>query len=318
MEKLEVEELVEKVHSGRMSKVDGAKRLMEILFIYKRLFGLGSLDEDELSEFLIYQYYKLLGIFSRYDRRYGSFFSFLKGSVRCTYMTWHKQSVRNRTTNDTICISPEICFEESMSHYLLPEESLLSDEVACMEMQAPAQGCGQTALFRNIEGQPSRRYKNPLIEVYRIEDLRKSAALILLLKSSYYMNDDIISKVSNLSGVPVPKLTSMCSNIKRSLTHKIERRDSCIRCRDNAFFFHKKYMLEYSRIDRQTTWSRFILRKYNKQTATWIDKNEHLKRTEYSVSASNRVVANELGISPRKITYIIKQAKQNVDIISIK
>lgn len=317
MEKLEIEDIAKKVIEGSMSEQEGAKKLMELIFLYKRLFGLASLDEDQFTEFLLFQYDKLLRIFSNYNPAYGQFFTFLQGSIRGTYLTWRKQAARDKTALDTITISPSMTFEESMSHYALPGDSYSMNHVHSKGHSVHHSTYQPLSLRRN-DGKLSCRYKNPSVQRRRINNLRKDASLILTLKSSFYINEDIVEKVSYVSGVPAEKINDMCDKVKSSLKNKIDRRSACVRCRDNAFFFHRKYMLEYRRIDRQTIWSEIIHSKYKKQTKTWNEKNSRLQRKDYRITASNRLVGKILGITPRRVTYVIRQAQQNMDIIQVK
>ena len=99
--------------------------------------------------------------------------------------------------------------------------------------------------------------------------LRKKAILILALKSSYYLDDQLISKVSDETGMSKNNLYLLRDSLNATLVNKIGRRNACIRCRDNAYYYHRKYMIESYRLNHQTTWAELIAGKYKKQTKTW-------------------------------------------------
>jgi len=136
------------------------------------------------------------------------------------------------------------------------------------------------------------------------------------LKSSYYLDEETITKVCSFTGVSKKEILSMQSRLNRTLGTKIKRRDSCIRCRNNAFYFHRKYSIELRNICPNSTWATLIQNKYSKQTQTWINKNTRLRRKDYYVSVSNCEIGKILNMDPRHVKYVINKAKENVDILT--
>lgn len=314
MQKEDIELLAQKVERKTLTKEDGARMIMEFVFRHPSLFGLKMLDEDQLIDFLIYQFPKFIKIFSIYNKSYGTFTSFLQGSVRGTYITWRKRCVRNSVLSSSLTAADELQYEENMLRYKLPEEELIEKEdalsVASCSDNEPAL-C--FPLFHRFDGTPSIRYKDPLLEKNRVANMRRIIILVLTLKSIFYVDDALLHKVSVATGYSMTTLLKMKNTINETLTNKIERRDACLRCRDNAYFFHRKYLAESTKLNKQTTWAKLILEKYKKQTETWIDKNNRLSLKGYAISASNRAVGQILGISPRHVFYVIRQLRDNMD-----
>lgn len=319
MQNCNVEQIAQDVADGVLTEDDGARKLMETIFTHKTLFGLYSLDEDQFLDFLIYEFPKFKAIFSHYDKKCGTFFSFLLGSIRSAFRTWKKRMVRNSLISKSFSASDELVYEESLNRYTLPEEALIMQERndTVGEVCSP-DDVTTTGPFHRNDGTISTRYKSPSIERRRIDCLRKKAMLILALKSSFYLDDSLVHKVSGATSCDEEELIAMRDRILKTLRSKISRRNACLRCRDNAFYFHRKYLLECNSLDSGTVWSEYIHQKYAKQTKTWREKNRRLSRKSYTLSATNCAVAKELGMSPRHIFYIIKQARQNMDIISLK
>lgn len=317
MDKSEIEQVAQKVNEGLLTPEQGARILMEIVYRHKALFGLKQLDEDQIIDFLIYQHPKLIKIFSIYNKSFGTFSSFLQGSVRGTYITWKKRMARRNALVGSITVSDEIAYEEAQSQYLLPEEEVIhkldESKGLCASYEQE-----QKPLFRYPDGSLPFHLKNPLLEKARIDSLRKNAILILALKSSYYLDEPLLEKVSSATGYSVESLKLVRDELNKTLKNKINRRNACITCRNNSYYFHRKYLLESYRLNHDSSWAEFINTKYEKQTKTWIDKNRRLARKEYTVSATNRAVGKILGMDPRHIFYVIRQAKENMDIISLK
>ena len=317
MDKSEIEKLAQDVKTGRITAEQGARKLMEIVYCHKAFFGLSQLDEDQIIDFVIYQYPKFITVFRIYDIGCGTFMSFLQGSVRGTYATWKKRMARNSAVSSAANSAESLLYEEDEAKYRLPEEEfILKEEKA--ESEALCASPGAINSFRRTDGSVSTRYKDPRIEKKRADTLRRTAVLILALKSSYFLDDSMLLKVSRYTGYSVNRLHKMCDRVNATLGKKIEHRNECIRCRDNAYYFHRKYMMESHNLNSRTTWAQFIAGKYEKQTKIWIAKNKNLSRKEYVVTATNKAVAETLGMNPRHVFYVIKQAKENVDILRPK
>lgn len=314
MQKEEIELLARSVEEKTLSKEDGARKLMEYVYRQPSLFGLNRLDEDQLIDFLIYQFPKFVKIFSIYDKTYGTFSSFLQGSVRGTFVTWKKRCIRNNALTGSLSAVDELQYEESVHRYKLPEEELLDKEEA-LSVASCSDNPPELFFphFHRVDGTLSFRYKDPLLEKNRLDNLRRVIILVLTLKSSFYVDEPLLRKVSRVTGYPMSSLEKMKNSINQTLVRKIERRNACRNCRDNAFFFHRKYLAEARQLDKKTSWSKLIVEKYNKQTNVWIEKNNKLALKEYAVSASDHIVGQVLGISPRRVSYVIRQLRENMD-----
>lgn len=143
--------------------------------------------------------------------------------------------------------------------------------------------------------------------------LRQHIALVVSLKLSYYLEEFHIAKLSELTGIGRDELETLRRQVIKTLDRKIKRRAACIRCRDNAYFFHRKYLLEQSRLNQNSSWAFIIAGKYRKQTLSWQHKNQSLSENQYKVVASNRVVGAVLGMKTRHVDYLLKKAKDIMD-----
>ena len=121
------------------------------------------------------------------------------------------------------------------------------------------------------------------------------------------MDEDLIEKVSKFVELPSSELRKMLDQMNAQLGRKINRREICIRKRDSAFFYHRKYMLEMLHLNSDTSLSEKIKKSFAKQTKCWIEKNNCLKNAELRISPSNRAIAEVLGIRQRHFEYILKK-----------
>lgn len=300
MEQVNLEDLVNQVRSGSLSYEDGARFIMEQVFRHKGLFGLTKLTEDELTNYLLFQYRNFIRLLKTYDESYGKFFTYLKKTIEGSIKTWKKRYIRSRILDNEVTVSDKILYEENLNKYLLPEEEVIKGEE---EKQ-----CVKTG------GDMSDRKIKPWDKVKKHELNRsKTFILILALKASYSLDPELIKKVSEATGVSEEEIVRMSNEIKKTLANKIERREACLRCRDNAYYYHRRYQTESLHLLDGTNWAEIVNSKYRKQTKTWIDKNRRLSLKEYAVSASNIAVGNALGVTPRHVAYVLKKGCENMD-----
>ncbi len=300
MEKVNLEELIIHVRNGSISYEEGANIIMEQVFIHKGLFGLSRLTEDELTNYLLFQHRNFIRLLKTYDGKYGTFFTYLKKTIEGSIRTWKKRTVRSRILENSITVSDQILYEEDQNKYPLPEEELIKAE--------EEKECVST-----LEEDSDTRIKPWSKVKHHNLDRSKSFILILALKASYSLDPQLIKKVSEATGVTEEEINRMAQEIKKTLANKIERREACLRCRDNAYYYHRRYQTEALHLLDGTNWAEVINSKYRKQTKTWIDKNRRLSLKEYTVSASNIAVGNALGLSPRHVAYVIKKCSENMD-----
>lgn len=316
MEKLNLENLAKDYSDGKMTEKQCSLKLMEYIFLHKSLFGLKALDEDDFLDFLIFEIPKFGKIFTLYDKKIGTFFSFLQFTLRKALSIWKKNSIRNKVMDDEILTSQKIEIEEYTEKYELEAEGL---EIIKEQETAALAQCVESP-FKINENMPYRfdKYKKIDIRRTKIGNLQKEIVLILALKSCYYLDDEMINKVSAYTGIEKGKLISMQKSLNADLTTKIKRRASCIKCRNNSFYFHRKYSQELQYLSPHTSWCRLIQDKYDKHTKTWINRNSRLRRKDYYVSASNCAVGKVLNMDPRHVKYILDKANNNVDLFKPK
>lgn len=309
MEKVNLEDLVPKVKAGTVSYEEGANIIMEQVFKHKGLFNLNQLTEDELTNYLIFQHKNFMRLLKTYDEKYGTFFTYLKKTIDGSIKTWKKRYVSSRILENSITVSDEILYEENQHKYLLPEEEYFKSEETERESKYCSVSKIETKTDENITENEQQLNK---IKQYNL-DRKKAYILILALKASYSLDQTIIKKVSETTGISEEEISEMASQIKKTLANKIERREACRRCRDNAYYFHRRYQTEALHLLDGTNWAEIINTKFRKQTKTWIDKNKRLALREYAVSASNIAVGNALGVSSRHVAYVLKKGAENMD-----
>lgn len=315
----EVEEIAVKVREGKMTAQEGGRALMASVFLNKGFFGLSALGEDELMDFLEFELKSFERIFSIYDPTKASFTSFLYGNITRNLSNWRRKKYIHKFVDQTLVLS-------EISSYPEKENQFENDE-AKERLEEESESNTQYKIYRQIQGNlQSKKYSDmevtnhhrKLSKEAKFYDLRRKAILILAVKSCCDMNESAIKKASILTSIPEETLKDYCSQAKKSLGKKIKRRQNEIELRDKAYFYHKRYQLELENAQNDSHWYDSIAGKYDRKTMQWQAKNNLLKKKEYTLSPTNRSVSKIIGMNERQVSYILKQAEDNVDNLTLK
>lgn len=318
MQKIDDVEL--KLRGGLISEEEACKELMEVMFLNKQFFGLQLLPEDDFLDFLEGEYKKFPRIFRVFDPKLSSFTNFLYTTIQGNFATWKKRKSRKESVELTTLYSQnanltekQIQFsqQESSVNYEIREETAITNE-KIREIQSvlikKKYGGKEATYTKERKRQKLNKYFN----------IRRKAALVLMLKCCHYITDDLLKKVSILTSLPLKTLEVLCEKAKESIVKKLERREKVEACRDTAFFYHIRFQQELNLYSENELIYNKIKSRYVKKTDLWKVKNDLLKQKEFSVSPSNRVVAKILGLNERQVSYILEQAQINMDNISLK
>jgi len=138
-------------------------------------------------------------------------------------------------------------------------------------------------------------------------------ALILALKSSYYIPAERIDIVSSYCSLNSAELHRIIIELNSLLYSKISRRNLIIERRNNAYYFHRKYAAQLKYGSRDKLQASAVSEKYARQTENWKRKNALLQNSRYRVCPTNKMIADLLGICERQVSYYINRAKELKD-----
>ena len=135
-------------------------------------------------------------------------------------------------------------------------------------------------------------------------------ALILALKSSYYIPASSVDEVSSYCKLQSAELQRLIAELNSLLYSRIERRNTIVRRRDNAYYFHRKYYMQLKLCDKEKTDTDLLMKKYRKQTENWKRKNKELQQSRWRVCPTNKMISNILGICERQVSHYITRAQK--------
>ena len=278
-----IEAIPLRVAEGTMTKAEAADIIWADIYLYPGKYGL-SLTEDQKSDFLIYLRARLEGVFADFKIEKSKFRTYVWGLVKNTYQSWIRMARKKRDDEYTTRKSLKSIYDVANDEYYNMEEKL------CAE---PGEG---------LRGNWKKKER----------EMAEKAALILALKSCYDIDEALLESVSKFTRIKKEKLFEQIEKMKKKSEHKISRRDEIIRSRDNAFYFHRKYLIELSRLKEGTSSFERVQKKYRQQTDRWVRQNKVLSH-RFVLAPSNVDIADELGMKPRQVCFYIDHIRKRKD-----
>ncbi|MDE7227151.1 MAG: hypothetical protein K2N31_02375 [Treponemataceae bacterium] len=283
MAHIDIERIPALVAEGKMSKKEGAYRIWEDIYCNPHKYGLALLDEDEKSDFLLSLLEKFEHAISDFVPQKAKFSTYLHGRLKIAYIGWHRKRLTDAVGETITRTALKAQYDEEVHKYETADNAAAGEK---------------PAILTRASMTPKQR------------SLAKITALILTLKHCHDVDGTIIKNVSRFVDTDVAALESLVRSLRKQSDHKVALRARVIRRRDNAFYYHRKYLNELSQLQKGTARFEKVQQKYQKQTENWIRQNKLLAH-RFVLSPTNESIAKEIGIKPRRVSFYIRRAVRN-------
>ena len=304
----ELEKLLQDVREKRISMEDAGHRLVEFIYRNKIWFGLNKLKEDELHDFLLKYYGLFSRLFKNYDSSKGDFSCYLIGNVSHAYMGWKRTSARRIIKQITLeeiewsRLKSEQIYETADASLYVSD--LLSNQIPSFKKSMPMMSYRKKTSPRVKESK--KGYPSPKT----IQD----TVLVLMVKSWFLIEGEILEKISALTQVPTESLMEILRKTRAIMADKSKKIDMTIKNRNESYYFMEHYRVA----DNYTEELSYIInRKRIYHSNNWKKFNEKLARQNKNLIPSNKRVGLILGMDSRRVQYIMDRADKNMDIMSL-
>lgn len=294
MQKPKINDLPELVKNGVLSKKQGAHAIWEHVYLNPQMYGLAGFSKDELSEFLLTleSFFPLL--FDKFIPGIVQFKTFIFGFVSNYKGSFKRKKARRAAEHRGMYKLLQTKCEEDEEHYLVSDSEIIPK----IEPNPYAQ-CSISDIVKKRSRTPEGRQK-------RIAHLD---ILMLILKSCQYVDDETLALASHFLGIKKETLQIEIQTLKTIMQNRRSRRETMIAKRNNAFFYHRKYSNELTRLDENTPRFQDTLKRYHFQTQSWKKKNKLLEH-RFKNEPTNSEIALIIGMNARMVTFYIQHAKR--------
>ena len=318
----EIERIPEIVKSGQMSWEQVAQELVVFIVKNKPMFGLQKFDEDFVSDFIILFLSRGKESLAEYDTSRGSFFSYLFCMVKNISAAIFKQlaiqsKIEYHNVHESIMNYDNKIeayehinfsdFERPKVPYNYKPVSYKDFQIACKTDSYQIKKILNSDEI-NFETDIRKKLKHFSPKII------KNMVIVLALKSSYYITDNQIEKISLMFNLNLAKMFQIIQDIKIQMDSRVLNKEKIEIRRNKAYFYHKTLReqmdwncqnpedAEYENIK--------IKPKYDKKTKSWETLNHQLEAGKIHIRPTTKLIAKILGISPRQVTYYQSTARK--------
>lgn len=286
MANIDVERLPALVAEGKITAKEGAYLIWEDVYCNPQRYGIALMNEDDRSDFLLFLLRKFERILTEFEPGKALFRTYIRGAIRILAINY----IRRRATAAT----EEAITRHTLKTYVAESTNQYEAEIDCDDDEE------ELAIFSKTFSRQKKR------------QMAENTALVLTLKTCHEVDEKIVQNVSRFLHIAPETLTNLVNKLKKQSDYKVVQREHVIRRRDNAFYYHRKYLVELHRLQEGTVNFESVMRKYQKQTENWMRQNKLLSH-RYVLSPTNASIAKEIDMEPRKVSFYISRAvrKQN-------
>ena len=330
MTREELDLIPDNVMSGRISWKQAVNDLVVFIIRNKPMFGLTKFDEDFISDVIINFLDRGEASLKLYDKNKGEFFPFL-----FCFVTNICNTVKKNRANDNMIDTHTI--RESISNYdfvidayqnINYEEleypkipfkytpiSYKDFQIACKTDSYHIKKIAETenSNFARIVKEKLKHYSPNMIQ---------NMVMVLALKSSYYITEEQIERISYYFNIDLSKLHQIILEIKEKIEPRKKNRTILEERRNNAYF-------QISKIKNLMEWNdanninaeypnRVLKKKYHKNEKAVNTLNQQLLQGKILIRPTSQLIAEVLGLSTRQVTYYQTLARKlNIDICKV-
>lgn len=287
-----------KLAAGEISKKEAVNIICAYLNENFPVFGLHKYDEDFREDVIVYFLERGSHVLDLYDSKTADFFTFLYSNIM-SYIQTRKRTIARESLKERITLS-ESASSISDQEYAYNKIDYKKFEIA----KAPY-------YYSPITVENLKKIFEPISK-----DMTDKKILVLAMKSSYYLSDSMIKKISHIYNINEDDMYKTIQFCKESIAKRSQKHQKAIEHRNYAYYHHKKYKheLENVKTDSEKSGTVFQLeKKYFKHSQNWKLFNEKFEKGFLYLRPTNKTISEILGICERQVAYYINCAKKEFE-----
>lgn len=300
MDEQSLDALPKEIAAGRLTVDAAAMKIMETIYTNPGRFGLSDMDEDARSDFLLEVLPRLSALLERHKESVAPFAAYLHASLPGFRRTWQKKIIEKTLEDRAMAPSVREIYEIAERKRMLAVAEPSSADSSGVRSDSLADG---RLIFKRILG-PQRKSLAPLEKVYR-----QRSALVLALKSAWYIDDEAADKVTGYCGCSKEYFLEQLERMRGLLQKKSRRAADLAEKRDRAWFFICKYRERLLHLEKGSRLYDETLKKLEYQIRSWKTKTRLLQSSTLRISPNNSELAACLEIPVHQVSIYLKYAR---------
>ncbi len=324
----DLNEIFERVSDGSMTSEKGLTLIMEDMIAFPARYGLAKYSDEFRSEIILHIFEKHRDIFSRFEKRNCQFRTYFYSLVHYSIKTHVTKLSQKKLQEAGSLIFSRLNYESTIDKYNRNEYSFhLSDitPYALQKTDRPPYRDTKTlaSALRNSEHKPDEyepEQKKEGIEEpikawfkkYKPSERLRKTALILALKSSSFLTDDMLASISEFCRIPQNELEKTVAALNKTLEEQSDKHDREISKLDRDFYLARSTEVQICNTNDSAKKAE-LKKLYAIHRRSWLLKAQDLRRPRLTICPSNKSLAKVLGICERQVGYYLQNAEEVVD-----
>lgn len=323
----EINKIPEKVKNKEITFEKAAWLLLtEVYFNLYKYTG-EKTSADLRSDLIMKLQPKIKKLIERYDPKISLFHTFFKLYVHNTYNSFKRDSKKYDYTKHTLNCQSWMLFQEIIDNYNAEEacngyDCIETDEnlpkLIKYKITHNPDVIEKELVFEKLNKSSMKKAKprttnNKESLFWPGKTTEQKKLTILALKACYYIKENQIEYVTKFCGYKNNQLKEKIEELCQELEQKEQIRISFLRTRDNSYFYHRKYELILSALEKESPWYEKIKEKYLTHTKAWKDKNQMIFNNRFKICPSDEAIARVIGMSTRQVSNYIAKIKKDIN-----
>lgn len=290
--------IMEQLIKGEISRKAAVDLTCKFICKNYKVFGLEKYDEDFRSDIVLSILEKGEKILDEYNAELGDYFNYLYMIVNAQRLAKIRSIAKRKVREYFLIQNGPLYLAEKEFSYSKPAFS-------------PVKNTEKKAyVYRPISAECVRKTLTRIAKENKNKKL-----LILALKTSFYLTDEHISRISSFYALPEEHFHNIIQFFKDDLMEKAERRNKLEERRNYAYFHQKNYEKRIEIIKDSENYSNhqllldemeYMLHKHNR---SWNHLNKKLINGYIMLRPTNKTIADYVGICERQVAYYLNRLK---------
>ena len=296
-----VNDIMKQLISGKISKKEAVDKTCNFVCSNYKVFGLEKYDEDFRSDLLLSLLEKGEEILDGYKPQLGDYFGYLYMTIDSLKLVKLRVKAKLKVRESFILQNgPVYLAEKEFSYTAAPLTPLSSSSK-------------KAYIYKPI---PAEMVRKTLTNIAK--DNKKKKLLIIALKTSFYLTDEHIARLSTVYNLSEEEFHLIIQHFKNLLMEKADRKQKLLERRNNAYFHIKNYekRMELVRESEKHYDNVYLLKQLEsmlfKHQRTCNRLNKKLLIGCIMLRPTNKLIADYTGLRERQVAYHIKHYKDKL------
>lgn len=318
----DIDLIPEMVESGRMSWEQVTRELVVFIIRNKPMFGLQKHDEDLISDFIIQFLVRGPESLAEYEKSKGGFLSYLFCIIRNILSGLYKKAtiksrIEYHNVNESIANYENKVDAYQNINYKDFERPKVPYSFKPISIEAFQTACKTDSyhIKRVMNSEESSFEKDIKLKLKDYSPkMIQNILMVLALKSSYYITDSQVEKISKLLNIDKTTMHEIIQEMKSLMESRISNKEKIEMRRNKAYFNHRtiRELITWNELNcAEPQYENYVLnKKYEKNTKSWKNLNHQLEDGKILIRPTTKLIAKVLGMSSRQVTYYQTTARK--------